>query len=553
MKKNVTKSMVFFLLCLGLLSGPPNKVRTESETLCGFVFKYWEDVSGCGEFVPMESCEGWVYYLDEPPSSFMGRYVMLVNPEWYFIRCEGGDEIPVIVGWESAHLIGSCAECGRESCEEWLHIKCNVGGYDLYIDGDYVFTEDGDGDSGVALPPGTYTVKLKKEGCDTVTETVRIECGHETTLRVTMNCNEDCDNGRDDDGDGKTDCNDSDCRNDPDCDPCRNVNCPDTRCYGCELWKITCDNGECVKDYLVEKDSEECGCGEDPCKEDSDNDGVNNCEDRCPNTPGWMSQVLQVDSEGCLYCLDKESRCAASVIILTAIPSMGIENIILDSCEIIARLADGDVEGAKKEVPALLRDILLMAAKILVGFISIPLEIVGDVLDALQTILTCLPALSSSEMEAVYDESIQMMADENIDVLSLYVGSPVTAKVIDDRGNTLTESTRGIPSSYMFTIGNDKVGLIVNPAGEYRIEVQGTESGTYDLRIIHTKGGEITYDKEYSNVQTSRGEVDTYKATTYNVETQDRKEEASLFYSLPLTIIGVLMGLYVGKRRREGE
>ncbi|MBU7018737.1 MAG: hypothetical protein HXS44_14600 [Theionarchaea archaeon] len=97
------------------------------------------------------------------------------------------------------------------------------------------------------------------------------------------------------------------------------------------------------------------------------------------------------------------------------------------------------------------------------------------------------------------------------------------------------------------------MGLIVNPAGEYRIEVQGTESGTYDLRIIHTKGGEITYDKEYSNVQTSRGEVDTYKATTYNVESQDRKEEASLVYSLPLIIVGVLMGLYVGKRRKEGK
>lgn len=68
MKKNVTKSMVFFLLCLGLLSEPANKVKTESETLCGFVFKYWDDVSSCGEYVPMESCEGWVYYLDEPPT-----------------------------------------------------------------------------------------------------------------------------------------------------------------------------------------------------------------------------------------------------------------------------------------------------------------------------------------------------------------------------------------------------------------------------------------------------------------------------------------------------
>jgi hypothetical protein len=312
---------------------------------------------------------------------------------------------------------------------------------------------------------------------------------------------------------------------------------------------MECDDGECVKDYIIESDSEECGCGTDPCKEDSDNDGVDNCKDRCPNTPEWMSLVLQVDSEGCLYCLDKETRCALSVTLLIGVPTMGIEDIFLDFCEIIAKLADGDYEGAIKEVPNLFRDMAFAAAGILAGLINLPAGIALDtVLDSFQTMMTCLPAPPDSEMEAAFGESVQMMANENIDVLSFYVGSPVTVEVTDDRGNTLSESSRGIPNSCFFTIGNRKVGLIVDPAGEYEIEVRGTGSGTYDLTVKAAEGGRITYDKKYSNIQTSRGEVNTY-----NVEVKGEKEEASLMYSLPLIIIGILIGLYAGKKRKVVE
>jgi len=82
--------------------------------------------------------------------------------------------------------------CGGDddesSCKQWLHVKCNVGGYKLYIDEKYMFTEDGDGNCGVELRPGTYEVKLKKDNCSTITKTARIRCGSDTTLRVTMNC-----------------------------------------------------------------------------------------------------------------------------------------------------------------------------------------------------------------------------------------------------------------------------------------------------------------------------------------------------------------------------
>lgn len=336
-------------------------------------------------------------------------------------------------------------------------------------------------------------------------------------------------------------------------DPCRDVYCEPT-CSGCDYWAMECVNGDCVKDNIVEKDSRECGCEPDPCKEDSDHDGVKNCEDRCSDTPEWMSQALHVDSEGCLYCLDKETRCALSVTLLTAVPSAGMEDIILDFCEIIAKLADGDLEGAIKETVPLIRDIFFMAVRVLAGGVTLPLGASGEkVVGALQTMLTCLPALSSSEVETAFGESVQMMADENIDALSFYVGSPVNIEVTDDRGNTLTESIREIPNSYIFTIGNNEVGFIVNPAGEYKIEVQGAGSGAYDLRITYAEGGEITYDKKYNNVQTSRGEVDTYKANAYNVEVKDEEEKASLVYSLPFLIIGILAGLYINKKRRKIE
>jgi hypothetical protein len=49
------------------------------------------------------------------------------------------------------------------------------------------------------------------------------------------------------------------------CDPCRNINC-EPRCYGCDYWAMECDDGECVKDYIIESDS--CKCGSECCQEE---------------------------------------------------------------------------------------------------------------------------------------------------------------------------------------------------------------------------------------------------------------------------------------------
>ena len=182
--------LIFFILFFGFVSTQINEVDSK-EVLCGFVFAYWEDPMECGGFVPMEGCDGYIYYLRDPPSSYMGRYMMFVNPEWMTYRCEGGGELTAMSDCEEAFYIDSCSDCGESrDCEEWLHIKCNVGGYKLYIDGEYILTEDGDGNCGAKLTPGTYSVKLKKDGCDTVTKTAAITCGKSTTLNVTMNCGE---------------------------------------------------------------------------------------------------------------------------------------------------------------------------------------------------------------------------------------------------------------------------------------------------------------------------------------------------------------------------
>lgn len=50
-------------------------------------------------------------------------------------------------------------------------------------------------------------------------------------------------------------------------DPCKNVVCS-PRCLGpddCDYWATKCVNGECVEDYIIERDSKNCGCG-DPCR-----------------------------------------------------------------------------------------------------------------------------------------------------------------------------------------------------------------------------------------------------------------------------------------------
>lgn len=43
--------------------------------------------------------------------------------------------------------------------------------------------------------------------------------------------------------------------------PCADVLCSE-KCYDCDLWAMECVNGECVKDYIIKKNSSKCGYNE---------------------------------------------------------------------------------------------------------------------------------------------------------------------------------------------------------------------------------------------------------------------------------------------------
>jgi hypothetical protein len=83
-------------------------------------------------------------------------------------------------------------------------------------------------------------------------------------------------------------------------DLCENITC-DHECYGTQLWKMICREGECVKDYLIELYSEDCGYTYtalvDQSPEpviDSDRDGIPDNDDECYN-PG----CTLIDTAGC--------------------------------------------------------------------------------------------------------------------------------------------------------------------------------------------------------------------------------------------------------------
>ncbi len=75
-------------------------------------------------------------------------------------------------------------------------------------------------------------------------------------------------------------------------DMCENITC-DSECYGTQLWKMICREGECVKDYLIELYSEDCGYtytalvnqSPEPVI-DSDQDGIPDNDDDCPHEWG---------------------------------------------------------------------------------------------------------------------------------------------------------------------------------------------------------------------------------------------------------------------------
>ena len=111
---------------------------------------------------------------------------------------------------------------------------------------------------------------------------------------LTCRHDENCTNGIDDDRDGLVDCDDPDCANHSQCDPCKNKIC-ENECSGCDYWKMKCVGGKCVKDYIIEENSSRCGsqCGK-KCDPGWD------CIDS--NSKAYRTSNCEWDSESIVFC-----------------------------------------------------------------------------------------------------------------------------------------------------------------------------------------------------------------------------------------------------------
>ncbi|MBI2892174.1 MAG: hypothetical protein HYY06_01380 [Deltaproteobacteria bacterium] len=115
---------------------------------------------------------------------------------------------------------------------------------------------------------------------------------------------EDCENGRDDDGDGLADCDDSECADDPVCEPATE-NCGDGRDDDGDGYS-DCDDDDCAADPA-------CAGGEGDCLDgmDEDGDGDVDCDDEdCADDPACLVEVcdndLDDDGDGDADCDDED-------------------------------------------------------------------------------------------------------------------------------------------------------------------------------------------------------------------------------------------------------
>lgn len=299
MKRSV---LIFLVLGIALIPGWADRCETQYPVICGEIV--WELMSDCGEYVDMWTCDEQLVcvhvslILDLRCSS--GGLIKIFNPEMEY---NANLNEYCIIDCDSVECIYSCDECQMEQCKGRLYVSCNEGGYDLYLNGIYILTEDGDGECSVDLEEGRYTVKLEKGGCDSVTTTVDIFCEYASQVNLEMNCDPCrdvvCDSHCIDDDLWAFKCIDGECVQDyikkgnaEECgyNRCENVTCKDG-CIDEDLWAFKCIEGECVQDYIVERNAEQCGynpceghCynGKLDCGED-DVDCGGDCSRKCPN------------------------------------------------------------------------------------------------------------------------------------------------------------------------------------------------------------------------------------------------------------------------------
>lgn len=124
-----------------------------------------------------------------------------------------------------------------EAEQTTLYIYSNVSGFDVYYDGVHLYTVPSTEKYCwfYSVTPGRHTITLKKSGCTDVTESVDIVAGVKNEVTINMSCE-----FVDTDSDGVQD--------------------PQDDCY----------NPGCT---IVDSSG---------CPQDSDGDGVTDCDDKCP-------------------------------------------------------------------------------------------------------------------------------------------------------------------------------------------------------------------------------------------------------------------------------
>ena len=122
---------------------------------------------------------------------------------------------------------------------------------------------------------------------------------------------ENCTNGEDDDGDGKIDCDDPKCTKDSACLPASETNCSNGVDDDGDGAK-DCADTDCIDDAACKEIAEDCGNGR-----DDNGDGKADCDDvQCKNSPQCVSHEIcnngkDDDGDGDIDCDDSECVSAA--------------------------------------------------------------------------------------------------------------------------------------------------------------------------------------------------------------------------------------------------
>jgi hypothetical protein len=246
----------------------------------------------------------------------------------------------VVFEWEADAGMGG-TDAGSKGCTysvltggggggTTLRIDSNVSNFQVWWNGVYNHTTPYNYAILYSVPSGTHVVTLKKSGCSDASKTVSIVPGMANQVTINMSCGPGGgeEETADIDGDGVPDDEDG-CYN-PDCNVVDHIGCPkDTDNDGvnecdddCPREKGPASNDGCPEE---EEDRDNDGVADDEdgcynpdcsivdsqgCPKDSDGDGLNDCDDDCPSEAGERANdgcpVLDSDNDG---VPDNEDSC----------------------------------------------------------------------------------------------------------------------------------------------------------------------------------------------------------------------------------------------------